>query len=397
MGLVIFFDDYANCLLVGNTMRPLTDRVRISREKLSFLVDGTAAPVACIAIISTWIGVELTMLVSSGVVATPDEAFAVFIATIPYRFYSVLMLLFVFAIAFTERDLGPMLRAEQRAIATGQVLREGAKPLVDRELTEMKVPEGKKLLWHNAVVPLAGMMLIIVLGLYLSGRSALGGKAQGAGLREVFGAADSLPVLIWASFGGGLLAVGMSLCTRAIKLSEAIDAWVVGCKSMAMAVIILVLAWTIGDMCRTHLQTGPWIISLVKPPANLMPLIFFIVAVTAGSDPGLAKAITLATLSSVMSGAIFGDHCSPISDTTIMSSMASASDHMDHVRTQLPYALICAGVAALVGYIPAGFGVSPWLSLLAGTGILVGILFVLGKRADATCAELTGSVPVRKR
>jgi Na+/H+ antiporter NhaC len=195
-------------------------------------------------------------------------------------------------------------------------------------------------------------------------------------------------------------------------------------SSMAIAVIILVLAWTIGDMCRTHLQTGPWIISLVKPPANLMPLIFFIVscliafstgtsfgtmaivfpiagpmllAVTAGSDPGLAKAITLATLSSVMSGAIFGDHCSPISDTTIMSSMASASDHMDHVRTQLPYALICAGVAALVGYIPAGFGVSPWLSLLAGTGILVGILFVLGKRADATCAELTGSVPVRKR
>jgi Na+/H+ antiporter NhaC len=424
MGLVIFFDDYANCLLVGNTMRPLTDRVRISREKLSFLVDGTAAPVACIAIISTWIGVELTMLVSSGVVATPDEAFAVFIATIPYRFYSVLMLLFVFAIAFTQRDFGPMLHAEQRAIATGQVLREGAQPLVDRELTEMKVPEGKKLLWHNAVVPLAGMMLIVVLGLYLSGRSALGGKAQGAGLREIFGAADSLPVLIWASFGGGLLAVGMSVCTRAIRLSEAIDAWVVGCKSMVIAVIILVLAWTIGDMCRTHLQTGPWIISLVRPPANLMPLIFFVVscliafstgtsfgtmaivfpiagpmllAVTAGSDPGLARAITLATLSSVMSGAIFGDHCSPISDTTIMSSMASAADHVDHVRTQLPYALICAGVAALVGYIPAGFGVSPWISLLAGTGILVGILFVLGKRADATCAELTGSVPDRKR
>lgn len=286
MGLVIFFDDYANCLLVGNTVRPLTDNARVSREKLSFLVDATAAPVASIAIISTWIGVELT---------------------------------------------------------------------------EMKVPQGKRLLWHNAVVPLAGMMVIVVGGLYLSGHSALGGQARGADLREIFGAANSLRVLIWASFGGGLLAVGMSVGTRAIRLSEAINAWVVGCKSMVIAVIILVLAWTIGDVCRTHLQTGGWIISLVRPPANLMPLMFFLVscliafatgtsfgtmaivfpiagpmllAVTAGSDPGLARAITLATLSAVMSGAIFG--------------------------------------------------VSPWLSLLGGTVVLVGILFVFGKRADTT-------------
>jgi Na+/H+ antiporter NhaC len=172
---------------------------------------------------------------------------------------------------------------------------------------------------------------------------------------------------------------------------------------MVMAVLILVLAWGIGDICKNHLFTGKWLLSVVEPSATWLPVITFVIsgviAFSTGSSfstmaivipiaapmiwsvTGEGDPARYATLASVLSGAVFGDHCSPISDTTIMASMASASDHIDHVRTQAPYALLCAGVAAGVGYIPAGFGVSPWISMPIGFAILGGALFVFGRRA----------------
>ena len=422
MGLVVFFDDYANCLLVGNTVRPFTDAKKISREKLSFLVDATAAPVAGIAIISTWIGFELLQLVNTGIV-TGAQSYLVFIDTIPYRFYNILMLFFVLIIALSQRDFGPMLRAERRALSTGQVLREGAQPLTDRELTEMEVPKGKRLYWQNAVIPIVAVVGFVVLGLYLNGAASLGEKQTaldeaiqvgGPGQEElraeieggVFANADAFTVLIWAAFGGSLVALLMALLTRATRLSAAMEGWVKGCKAMMPAVLILVLAWSLGGICRSELLTGQWLASLIQPSAKWMPLIIFVlsclIAFSTGTSFGtmaivfpiagpmlqqvtggdLTDPITLATLSSVMSGAVFGDHCSPISDTTIMSSMASGADHVDHVRTQAPYALVCAGVAALVGYVPVGFGMSPWISLILGAGILVGLIFFIGKRAE---------------
>lgn len=408
-GLIVFFDDYANCLLVGTTLRPLTDRLKISREKLAYMVDSTAAPVATIAIVSTWIGYQTGLL---------DDLFGngydLFLSILPYSFYSFFTLAFVLAIAVSQRDYGPMLAAERRALA-GDVLRPGAKPLMDQGLTEMESKSDGKGSWIAAVIPVVSVILFVFIGLYVSGRMNVVGDDPS--IREVISAADAYAVLVWAAFGAGIVAVATSLITRSLSFGEAIDAWVAGAKSMLMAIMILILAWAIGIICKDHLQTGQWVLSQVHPPPQLLPTVTFlacaVIAFATGSsystmaivfpiagpmafaltgegtgfDADLATSIRYATLSAVLGGAVFGDHCSPISDTTIMSSMASASDHVDHVRTQIPYAATCGLVAMVVGYLPAGYGISPMLTLPIGIAALVVLLRVLGKPAAASHAS----------
>jgi Na+/H+ antiporter NhaC len=432
MGLIVFFDDYANCLLVGNVVRPLTDRLKISREKLSFIVDATAAPVATLAFVSTWIGFQLGQFANTGVIE-PGREYEAFLRSLPYSFYSLLLILFVFLIAAAGRDFGPMRGAERRAATTGQLLRPGAAPMMDRELTDMKVPEGSRLKIRNAVVPLAAVILLVVGGLYADGaakaarRSDALRQAIAAGstdatqaarelaelttLRGKIAQADSFAVLLWASFGGTFVAAATALTTRALTLGQTTDAWVTGAKSMMMALLILVLAWALGGICRERLDTGPWVISLVHPPPQLLPLIVFLAcclisfatgtsygtmaivfpiagplawALTQGTGlaPEHVEAIRYATLGSVLAGAVFGDHCSPISDTTVMSSMASACDHLDHVKTQMPYALACGGVAALTGYLPVGFGLPAWASLTIGAALIAAIVWGVGRRVE---------------
>ncbi|HUH02335.1 MAG TPA: Na+/H+ antiporter NhaC family protein, partial [Kofleriaceae bacterium] len=249
--------------------------------------------------------------------------------------------------------------------------------------------------------------VIVVAGLYISGASSPDLPAD-PGLRDIIGKANSYAVLLWASFGGGLIAAVLTLVRRDLRLGEAMDAWVSGVKSMVMAVLILVLAWALGAMCKDALMTGPWVLSAIEPSPRLLPLMTFIIsaviALATGSsfstmaivipiaapmawhltgDADLSAAtiesIRYGTLGAVLSGAVFGDHCSPISDTTIMSSMSSASDHVDHVRTQAPYAFVCATVAGVVGFLPAGWGVSPLLTLPAGLAILAAVVFFVGK------------------
>jgi Na+/H+ antiporter NhaC len=438
MGLVIFFDDYSNTLLVGNTMRPVTDRLKVSREKLAYIVDSTAAPVACLAIISTWIGYEISIikdnLVSAGL--GNYDAYLLFIESIPYRFYNIYTLIFVFLIAWMGRDFGPMYTAEKRARETGHVIADDARPISGLDCKELEPKPNAPRRPINVILPVVAILVMTIAGLYYTGskahyeaiqkrvtattptatlaeiKAAVESEYAKTGLRDIVSNSDSFAALLWSAFGGSILAALLAVGQRILTLGESVDAWINGVKAMTPAFVVLLLAWSIGSICE-ELKTGEYIAAMVKDSglsSSLLPaLVFLISAVTAfatgtswgtmailipivitviGSMKGdisvaLFHPILLASVSSVLAGATFGDHCSPISDTTVMSSMSSGSDHMDHVRTQFPYAMVAAFVALFVGILPAGYGVSPWLLMPAGIGAMAVFIHVAGKKVDA--------------
>ncbi len=421
MGVLIFFDDYANTLIVGNTMRPLTDKLRISREKLSYLVDSTAAPVANIAIISTWIGYQLSLMNEAfkglGLHINP---YITFFKTIPFNYYPLFTLAFGLFVALTGRDLFSMFRAERRAFKEGLVMRKDAIPLADLENSELTPKPDTPLRWYNALVPILTVILVTLIGLWFTGyANALQGGLLDRPLSKVqfvsvvIGQADSFKVLMWASFLGGGVAILLAIVQRILSLNQALLAWVGGVKAMTMAAIILTLAWSIGNIC-TDLQTADYVIALTKGflSPHLVPVAAFLVAglisLSTGTswgtmaillpivipiayhlprlDPSigasLQNTIFLSSIASILAGATFGDHCSPISDTTIMSSMASGADHVDHVRTQLPYALIAATASLLFGYFLVGWGMPSWGALLLGFLALYAVIRFWGKRVE---------------
>lgn len=402
MGCLVFFDDYANTLIVGPTMRPLSDKMKVSREKLSYVVDSTAAPVAGMAVISTWVGYELGLindaLTSLGIEA---NAYGIFLRSIPYRFYDLFAIVMVFLVAFMLRDFGPMYAAEKRARLTGKVLADGANPMASTDM-EREVPEGTALKVSNAVIPILTLVVVSFVGLWYSG----GGTELPMtmeGIRTAFGDADASVALIWGSATASIVAIVLSISQKILTIGEAFDSWVDGAKSLVITAIILVLAWSIGSVAG-DVGTADYLIGIVTEtlPPFVLPLLVFaiscVVAFATGTSWGtmaimmplaipLAAAfngnvvdnLMLSTLSAVLTGSIFGDHCSPISDTTIMSSMASAADHIDHVKTQLPYAVFVALTAILTGYLPAGLGVNPLISLVAGVAIIWAVLRFYGK------------------
>jgi Na+/H+ antiporter NhaC len=408
LGIVIFFDDYANSLIVGNTMRSITDKMRVSREKLSYIVDSTAAPVSSLALISTWVGFQ-TGLIRDGLsdLGVNANAYGLFIDSLPYMFYSILALAFVAIVILTGRDFGPMARAEKRAFTTGKVLDDDATPLVSDELSNLESHTTNER-WYNAIIPILSVITITLIGLYING-----GGLEGKSLRDAFGNADASVVLLWASFGGAIIAALMTLAQRILSVKEIMDAWVAGVKSMTIAGLILVLAWSLGSVNK-QLGTAEFIVNISKGslPPSLLPVIMFIlpaiVAFSTGSSWGtnsivMPLAIPIAfelggiellvpTIGAVFTGAVFGDHCSPISDTTIMSSMASACDHIAHVKTQLPYALCVGIVSIVVGFIPAGFGFNPFVSLLIGAAALIGVIYVLGTKTNQQSDERIGAL-----
>ena len=422
MGILIFFDDYANTLLVGNTMRPVTDRLKISREKLAYIVDSTAAPVAAVGLISTWIGYEVGLIGNAlSDVGSEHDAYAVFLQSIPYNFYPILTLFFGLMVASSLRDFGPMLRAERRARG-GKLLEDTAVPLSDFDTDALRPVEGKPHRWINAVTPVLVVLVVTFAGLWFTGRQSLVSSGDTAGtaslfglgfegLGSVFGAGDSFKALLWASFSGCLTALLLALTQRILTLGETLAAWTQGIRSMVVAIIILVLAWAIAAVC-TDLNTSGFMVAALSDlldPRFLPALVFALAALTAfatgtswgtmgillplavptafgmaqaaGFDADASHRILLGAISSVLAGAIFGDHCSPISDTTVMSSMASACDHVDHVRTQLPYAVTVATVAMVTGYIPAAFGLPLVLCLLLGSAMLGAGLYFFGRTA----------------
>jgi len=414
MGSLIFFDDYANTLLVGSTMRPLSDRLRISREKLAWLVDSTAAPVTTVAVISTWVGFEVGLIQDAmAQLGQQSQAYTFFLQSLPYSYYPILTLLLVYLLSATGRDFGPMLHAERRALHKGQVLRPGAQPASDAPAANPAPagddghPPANPLL---AGTPILAVILTTALGLYFGGRhGALAAGLDSPSLREVLNHADSFTVLTWASLTGAGLAVLLSCASGRLKLGEAMEGYLEGARAMLIAVTILVLAWSLSAVCE-ELDTAGFLVHVSQQvlSARLLPAVVFILAAAvsfatgtswgtmailvplvyplglelpaaAGLAPHVAAHIHLASVSAVLAGAVFGDHCSPISDTTIMSSLACGSDHVDHVRTQLPYSLTTGTVAVCCGYLPVGFGVAPWLSLLLGAAGIVVVVWRLGK------------------
>ncbi|MCK4259437.1 MAG: Na+/H+ antiporter NhaC family protein [Halanaerobiales bacterium] len=397
MGILIFFDDYANSLIVGTTMRSITDRMKISREKLSYIVDCTAAPVASMALISTWIGYEMGLIQKAfDKLGLAQNVYTTFLQTIPFRFYSLFALVFLFLIIYLGRDFGPMYRAEIRARKTGKVYRDGSSPLVSKEFEEMVLPD-TPLNWYHAFLPIITVLVVTMIGLWYNG-----GGLTGIGIQKAFSDADASVVLLWASFAGTIVAGLTALIKRVLSLNEIMEAWMSGVKSLAVAGGILILAWSLGDVIEA-LGTANYLIGLADGviPVFLVPTMMFLlasfVAFATGTSWGtnaimmplaIPLAVTLGaplipTIGSVLTGCVFGDHCSPISDTTIMSSTASGSDHMDHVQTQLPYVLSTGIIAILVGFIPVGLGVPFWVILPVGSLIIFGVIRKFGRQVES--------------
>ena len=434
----IFFDDYANTLIRGNALRPMTDRLLISREKLAYIVDSTAAPLAVSAVVTTWIGFQITQVrdalggiaertddpvLAEQLQAGSDNAFLVVLHSIPYLFYPILALAFVLMVIVMKRDFGPMYHAERRAHSGGGLIRPGAMPAADPTSEELQPPADAPHRWYNAAVPVLTVIVVALAALW--GTGAAGLDPADRTIVNVIGDADPFMALLWASFAGCAVAIALVTGQRILSVKEALQAWLNGIQSMLLAVIILVLAWGLGGVTG-DLGTGPYLASLLQdtlPLAILPGLVFIIAALTAfstgtswgtmailfpvviplavamGAGVGFAGgehyAILLGTISSVMAGAVFGDHSSPISDTTVLSSMASACDLVDHVRTQLPYALLVAVVALAVGEIPAAAEwIHPVWSILLGLVLLWAALRFFGKDPGEGIPEpATGQAP----
>lgn len=429
--LFIFFDDYANTLIRGNALRPMTDRLNISREKLAYIVDSTAAPLAVSAVITTWIGFEITQIqnalsglaeqtadaaVAAQLQAGAENAFTIFLHSIPYLFYPLLALAFVLMTIIMKREFGPMLDAERRAASGRGVIREGSMPASDANMETLQPVKNKPKRWYNAGLPVLSVVIVALIGLYRTGSAAL--EPGQSGITAIIGNADPFAALLWASFTGCAVAIVLVTGQKILTLNQALESWVGGMQSMLMAIIILVLAWGLGGVTQ-EIGTGTYLASLLQDslPLALLPgLVFFIAAVTAfstgtswgtmailfpvvvplsiamGAGVGFAGGehygILLGSISSVMAGAVFGDHCSPISDTTVLSSMSSSCDLIDHVRTQLPYALVVAIVALIVGELPAAFDwMHPVWGLLAGLVILYFILKFYGEDPETEPVE----------
>lgn len=399
-GLVIFFDDYTNTAVVGNAFRAVSDKLRMSREKFSYIVDSTAAPVASIALISTWIGYEVGLIgdaiEGTSVAMAP---YTIVLYSIPYRFYSIFAIVLVLAIALSGRDYGPMLKAEYRARTTGKVFADGATPLSGG--SELKVLEGVPQKTMNMVVP-----IVVLVGVSIFGMWWTGGGTSAESFTAAISDADAMTALLWGAMFAVIVAILMYKVQGIGTLADMMDAFVDGAKMMLLANLILLSAWSIGSVCG-EMGTAPYVVEAVRGIISplLLPMIIFLIcnliSFATGTSWGtmaitMPIAVPLAlslgvplplAISAVLTGSVMGDHCSPISDTTIMSSMFSGSDHIDHVKTQIPYAFTASGVAVLA-YLAAGAGISVALVLPLGI-VLVGILLYLFSAISAKSAGIS--------
>ncbi|MEM1263429.1 MAG: Na+/H+ antiporter NhaC family protein [Pseudomonadota bacterium] len=415
MGLVIFFDDYGNTLVVGNTARPLSDRLRISREKLAYIVDSTASPVACVAVATTWIGYQVGLVDDSlqTIDGFTQSGYTVFLNSLLYSFYPFLAILFVFLIAISGRDFGPMLTAERRSRGASAAIENPDVEAPAGHDDNLEVKPGVQERAINALVPIVVLVASLFAGLYITGTATLD---EPASLATILGEADPYKSLMWASLLGAASAIFLAVAQRLMTLNECIDAWYAGVRIMLFTMIVLTLAWALADVSN-DLSTADYLVSILgdKLPLAILPAAVFILSAVTSFSTGtawgtmgilipllvpLTWSLMVATgepmayahvlysaIACNLAGAVFGDHCSPISDTTVLSSIASGCDHIEHVRTQLPYALTVGVVATVLGTLPAGFGIPWWVGAIAGVVTLIAIVRLIGQPAERRQAD----------
>ncbi|MBN2175157.1 MAG: hypothetical protein JW731_13565 [Bacteroidales bacterium] len=414
LGLAIFFDDYANTLIVGNTMRPVADRLKISREKLSYIVDSTAAPVAALAFTTTWIGIELAYIQEGiNAIGLDESAYMIFMRSLTTRFYPILTLAFVLIIIIKGRDFGPMLKAERNArLGISDENTKSLHPSVFESDDNYSKPR-----WYNAVTPVIIVVFGTFAGLIITGwdqevwdNSAISYFSK---ITEIIGDSDSYKALLWASFGGTLVAVILTVSQRIFNIRKSIEFLIEGFAAMLPAVLILILAWSLA-LITNYMHTADFLAQVLTGmhlSAYLLPAITFVLAALIafstgsswgtmailyplilpvswmvsqqhGLDYNASMAIFNNVVSSILAGAVFGDHCSPISDTTVLSSLASSCNHIEHVRTQLPYAFVVGVVGTLFGTLPAAYGVPFYILFPLDILILYFVVVLLGKKVS---------------
>lgn len=406
MDLCIFFDDYSNTLMVGNTMRPVADKLRVSREKLAFIVDSTAAPVVAIAFVTTWIGAELSYIQEGiDVIGLEASAYSVFVNSLKYSFYPLLTLCFVLMIIHSGRDYGPMLKAEREA---------RTKVVSDSNSQDNSNKQAHGI---DALLPLLTLIFGTIIGLFITGYDSAIWQDSSHGfftkLSETIGEANSYLALIWSSIVSLIISVIMTLYRGTLTFGKIMDEMVDGFKVMFNAVLILTMAWSIALVTK-HMHTAEFVSAILLKLSlspYIIPALTFLLAALIGfstgtswgtmailyplilpaswmlcQNQGLGVDATMplfySVVASVMAGSVMGDHCSPISDTTIMSSMASGCNHLQHVKTQMPYALTVGAVALFIGILPTSLGLPSWLAFLMALAILGIIVRFVGKKVE---------------
>lgn len=414
---LFFFDDYANALISGPVLTPVTDKAGVSREKLSYIVDSTAAPLAGIAVISSWVAVEVSVIQEGlEVIGANTSAFQIFLGSIPYCFYCIFALVFVLLLTLTNREFGPMLEAERRA-RKGQPLKKGTQleRVRNEELTGNDAEDRS---WRRIALAFGsiGVMFIFsLLAFYITGRQEA--VAQGliladapfrfADLSTIIGCADTIQLVMEAALFVGIVALVAGTLMHLFTLSDGILAWIEGASSLVSTMVVLVLAWTLAGTVD-QLGTVHYVVDIISMgvPQFFVPTLIFltccIVSFAAGSygcmfmimpiavpivaavggiaENPAADPFMLSCVAAVLSGAIFGDHCSPMTDCTILAALGAGCETMDHVRTQMPYALTVAITSVLFGTLLTSFGVSPFVGLATGVAFMLLVIQILGKK-----------------
>ncbi|ACB86204.1 Na+/H+ antiporter NhaC family protein [Natranaerobius thermophilus] len=389
-GVVIFFEDYFNALTVGNVMRPVNDKMKVPREKLAYIVDSTAAPICLLVPVSTWvvyvmglIGTEYERLNLDG---TP---YLVYLSTIPYNLYAILAFILVLFIIVTKIEFGPMVKAEHRTATTGMLYEEDASPPSSKEITEMQPKEDTEPRMINLILP-----IVVLVGLIFPLFLWTGNYPENDFITAI-GESDGAISIALSAFAAGVVGIVLGISQGIFKISEAVETYVSGMKGMVLTYIILILAWGIGDIA-TELGTGEYVAGLAEtalPIWLIGPVLFIaagIIAFTTGTSYGtfaitvpiaipVAVAVNFpleAAIAAVLGGGIFGDHCSPISDTTVLSSTGSSCDHVDHTKTQMPYALLAA-ICAAIGFLLVGLNIPIFIII----PLMIVVLYLGGRLA----------------